>query len=160
MIDVQITNLGEVRRTFDLETKKLYKAGLAKAIRPGARDFAKAVQARAPKDKGTIQRSITVKALKSKANVSYAGFFVRFKKNYKHRGKLVEPFYAFFVHNGTVVEVDENGKRVKKKRVHRKRIDFTNTRVVIKANPFVGDAFEAMAPQVATKILQNINDML
>lgn len=154
MIDVQITNLGEVRRAFDLETKKLYKAGLAKAIRPGARDFAKAVKARAPKDKGTIQRSITVKALKSKANVSYAGFFVRLKKNYMHKGKLVEPFYAFFVHNGTVVNTDS------RKRKHRRRANFHNTSVRIKANPFVSDAFESLAPAVATKILQNINDML
>lgn len=154
MIKAEISNLGEVKKAFALGAKKFQRRSLSKVIRPGAREFAKAVKARAPQDKGVLKRSITIKATKGKADDPGAGYYVTMKKIYLYKGKKVEPFYALFVHNGTVVNTDG------RKRVHRRRTDFRNTKVRIKPNPYVRDAFDAIAPTAASKILRNIETSL
>lgn len=123
-----------------------YRKELLKAMRPGVKEMSKAVKSRAPQAKGILKRSVTIKPLKGRAKDASAGYFVAFRKIYPYKGKMTTPYYALFVHNGTVIS---QGKRK-----HRKRTIPGAQK--IKPNPFVWDAFEAKADSVGAQIITDI----
>lgn len=160
--DIHIENLGELHKQFRDIEGKLTKQGLASALRPGARIFQRAVKRLAPKRTGLLQRSIRTKLGKGRANAPYASMWVTFGKvnTSKMKAKLTakqqkgKAYYAYMVHNGTVVGA--NGRRIRSNSPSAKAQGVQR----IKPNPFVYDAFEANVQTVADKILNDIMDKL
>lgn len=161
MITIKLEGQKHLATRMKLAEESFQRKGLLKAMRPGVRDMSKAVKGRAPKDKGILKRSITIKPLKGRANDASAGYYVTFRKIYPHKGGTTTPYYALFVHNGTIV--------TQGKRKHRKprlfsrseeraymRERLANGSIRIKPNPFVWDAFEMTADGVGEKIVNDI----
>lgn len=169
-LDVKVQNLGELKRDLSRLYGKLNKKDLAKLLKPGASIFRKAVKNRAPvghgPQAGALKRAIRVRTARGKASDPYAAVDVYFAKTFTTKsGKKVKPYYALFVHNGTVAHPT--------KRKHKKPRLFSNgeerayqrqrlgeNTIRIQPNPFVADAFEAEAQRVATVILSNIENAL
>ena len=81
---------------------KLTEKELRKLLKPGAKLLQREIARLAPKRSGTLSRSIATKVYKDRSNDYGAIVYTSFKKNHKNRkGKLVEPFYNWFVENGT-----------------------------------------------------------
>ena len=126
---------------------ELLRPELLKVVRVGAKDFRKAIVSRVPQRSMALKKALRVRAHKGKNNWSWASVGVGFgKKTYKYKGKLVPPFYAIMVHNGTFV--DANGKRI---RDEKKRISQWRQR--IKPNYFLYDAFMAAFDRAAKSSL-------
>lgn len=151
--DVEVVNIAELRRDLSDLRGKMTKKELAAAIRPGAAVMRQAVKSLTPVRTGTLRRAWRIKVGRGSAKAPRATFTTYLAKTYRNKdGKPIEPFYGYFVHNGTVVS--------NKKRKHRKRVAGAEGRQKIKPNPFVAEAFEANVDRVATMILDNINNML
>lgn len=158
MLKIDVEGVGALQKDFRKVIDKLTRKDLVKIMRPGARIMAKAVKARAPRDRGYLAKSITVKAGRGKANDPRATVLVRYKsivpsKKKGKQGQLEAPYYAIMVHNGTVVTAG--------KRKHRRGATAQyGSAQRIKPNPFVYDAFEATVGQVTDKILSEISSKL
>lgn len=156
---VEIQGLGALRKDLKGIEDKLTKRELTKALKPGARIFQQAVKNLAPKRTGLLRRAIRTKGGKGKSNSPYASVWVTFGKVNTSKMKSLTAkqqkgyaYYAYMVHNGTVVGA--NGKRIRSKGV---KAQGTQR---IKPHPFVYDAFEAHAQAVADKILNDITSQL
>lgn len=164
---IEVENIAELKRDLSGIQEKLTKKDLVKAMRPGATVMRKAVRQRTPVRTGTLKKAWRTSVGRGSAKAPQATLTTYLAKNYQTRtGKMAKPYYAWFVHNGTIV--------TKRKRKHRKppwylsrtqllsyywwRLDGSSIR--IKPNPFVAEAFEANVDRVATMILDNINNML
>lgn len=156
---IEVEGLGTLQKDLKGIADKLTKKDLAKALKPGARVFQRAVKNLAPKRTGLLRRTIRTKGGKGKSNSPYASVWVTFgkvntskikgltKKQQKRRA-----YYAIMVHNGTVVGA--NGKRIRSEGA---KAQGTQR---IKPHPFVYDAFEAHVQAVADKILNDIASQL
>lgn len=161
MITIKLEGKEHLATQFKITEESLQRKSLLKAMRPGVRDMSKAVKGRAPKDKGILRRAVTIKPLKGRAKDPSAGYYVTFRKIYPHKGGTTTPYYALFVHNGTIVT---QGKRKHRKPKLYSRSEeraymrerLANGSVRIKANPFVWDAFESQAESVGDKIITDI----
>lgn len=147
---------------------ELLRPELLKVVRVGAKDFRKAIVSRAPQRSMALKKALRVRAHKGKNDRSWASVGVGFgKKTYKYKGKLVPPFYAIMVHNGTVVGAD--GKRIRFKTYKSKAYDGwselqkarqmqndrerAQSRQRIKPNYFMYDAFMAAFDKAAKATL-------
>lgn len=155
---IEVEGLGTLQKSLKAIEGKLTKKALAKVLKPGAKVLQRAVKSLAPKRTGLLQRAIRTKEGKGRSNAPYASVWVTFGKvntskikgltNKQQKGRA---YYAFMVHNGTVVGGD--GKRIRSVA----RAQGTQR---IKPNPFVYDAFEANVRAVADKILNDISSSL
>lgn len=131
--DIKVVGIEEALRNIKALQDKLSRKALIKAMRPGAKEFQKAVKREAPKRLGYLKRSAQVRVIKRKRGESKASAALAVnlnKKTYPWKGSMVKPFYAYYVHNGTPK---------------------------IRANPFVERAFTSVAERVKELILTNIN---
>ena len=163
---IEVENIAELKRDLSGIQEKLTKRDLVKAMRPGATAMRKAVQQRTPVRTGVLRKAWRIKVGRGSAKAPQATLTTYLAKNYRTRkGKMSKPYYAWFVHNGTIV--------TKGKRKHRKprlysgleelayyRQRMAEGSIRIKPNPFVAEAFEANVDRVANMILDNINNML
>lgn len=159
MLKVDVEGLGTLEKDFEQLAEKLTRKKLVSILRPGATLISKAVKAKAPRDRGYLAKSIVVKAGRGKAKDPRATVFVKYKNNVPSKkkgkeGQLEAPYYAIMVHNGTIASAG--------RRSHRRRVPAATQGQTqrIKPNPFVYDAFEDAAEQVANKILADINSNL
>lgn len=155
---IEVEGLGSLQKDLKGIADKLTKKDLARALKPGARTFQRAVKGLAPKRTGLLQRAIRTKVGKGKNNAPYASVWVTFGKVNTSKIKGLtkkqqkgQAYYALMVHNGTVVGVD--GKRIRS-------VTRAQGAQLIKPNPFVYDAFEANVRAVADKILNDISSSL
>lgn len=165
--DIELENVAELKRDLSGIQAKLTKRDLVKFMRPGATVMRKAVQQRTPARAGTLRKAWRLKVGRGSAKAPQATLTTYLAKNYRTRkGKMSKPYYAWFVHNGTIV--------TKRKRKHHKSTQdlsggqllsyywgrLTEGSIRIKPNPFVAKAFDANVDRVANMILDNINNML
>lgn len=146
--DIEVFGIDKLEKDLSSIADKMTKKELAKLIRPGAVIFQKEIKAQAPRRTGTLQRAVRVRVGRGKANDPAATVETYLAKIYvaPKSGKLVKPYYAWFVHNGTVTSKD--------KRVHRKGASVGAER--IKPNPFIARAFDAKVNEAARLILDKI----
>lgn len=164
---IEVENIAELKRNLSGIQEKLTKRDLVKAMRPGATVMRKAVRQRTPVRTGTLKKAWRTSVGRGSAKAPQATLTTYLAKNYRTRmGRMAKPYYAWFVHNGTIVS--------KKKRKHRKPPQYLSGlhllsyyrgimaegSIRIKPNPFVAEAFEANVDRVANMILDNINNML
>lgn len=164
---IEVENIAELKRNLSGIQEKLTKRDLVKAMRPGATVMRKAVRQRTPVRTGTLKKAWRTSVGRGSAKAPQATLTTYLAKNYRTRGgKMAKPYYAWFVHNGTIVS--------KKKRKHRKPPQYLSGlhllsyywgrlaegSIRIKPNPFVAEAFDANVDRVANMILTNINNML
>jgi HK97 gp10 family phage protein len=152
---IEVENIAELKRDLSGIQEKLTKKDLVKVMRPGATVMRKAAQQRTPVRTGILRKAWRIKVGRGSAKAPQATLTTDLAKNYRTRkGKMSKPYYAWFVHNGTVVTPG--------KRKHRKRVDndSQSRRQKIRPNPFVAEAFDANVDRVANMILDNINNML
>lgn len=147
--DIEVMGIASLRKDLSGIADKMNKKDLAKLLRKGAVIFQKEIKAQAPVRTGTLKKSVRVRVAKGKASDPRATVETYFAKTYAppKGGKLVKPYYAWFVHNGTVTSIG--------KRRHRKGASQGEQR--IKPNPFVWRAFEAKVEAAAQAILDNIS---
>ena len=157
---IEIVGLGSLEKDLRNLRDKITKKELAKMIRPGANIIKKAVDARTPVDTGVGKKALTVKVARGKKDDPYATLLVTFGKvrmlKGKYNGEKIRPYYLYFVHNGTVVGV-KNRKHRRSTMEARLKL---GGRVGIRPRPFVYEAFEAKAQEVADVILTKIENSL
>lgn len=160
--DFEVLNVGQLVKDLKGIEDKLTKKKLVEIIRPGAKQLQQEVKSQAPKRTGTLRSAIRIKVGRGKTNAPSATIQTYLAKTYQtKKGKKVKPYYAWFVHQGTVAH---HGKRK-----HRKprlysgleelaylRQRMTEGSVRIKPNPFVARAFDAKVDEVAATILNRI----
>ena len=147
--DIEVTGIASLQKDLRGIADKMTKKDLAKFLRKGAVLFQKEIQAQAPVRTGTLKRAVRVRVARGKASDPRATVETYFAKTYTppKGGKMVKPYYAWFVHNGTVTSVG--------KRRHRRGASQGAQR--IKPNPFVWRAFESKVDAAAQKILETIS---
>lgn len=161
MIEIEVENLGEFKKAMDKAVDKVQRQELLKILRPTARILLNAIKARTPVRTGFLKRTMKVKAMRGKNNSPYAAYMVGpgevKRKDSKKKDKA---YYGIMVHNGTIVVPGE-------KRSHKSRTEAEDRRRLqaggrerIKPNPWVDEAFEQTAQQMADKILNDIADKL
>lgn len=170
---VEIVGERAVRQQLNAKADSLLRPSLLKGLRVGARVIRKEVAKRTPKRSGALLRALRVRAHRGKNDVSWASVGVSFGKNtYLNKGKMVKPFYAIMVHNGTVIGKD--GKRVRLKsykakaydgwsdmqKARQRQADKANAKQRIKPNPFVYDAFIESYGPAAEATLEKFKKML
>lgn len=146
-VDVEVVGIGSLEKDLRKMYKSLNRKDLLKLMRPSANRLVKAIKAEAPVRKGYLRNAIKLKALRGKDTDPFATLMTTMAKTYPHKGKLVTPYYAYFVHNGTVTS---DGIRK-----HRKGASVGAQR--IKPNPFVERAYDAHIDEVGSKILEAID---
>lgn len=162
--DINIIGLGELKGDLHSIADKLTRAQLIKFLQPGAKLFRQAVRNRAPVDEGDVKKSLRVRAAKGAAKEPKAAVTVYLAKVARGpKGEKVKPYWAWFVHNGTLAAS-------KKKRKHHKPRLYSNTEKLayvferggyrIKPNPFVYEAFEMTVQKAADIILSTIGNSL
>lgn len=136
------------------------KKTLQKILRKGAQIIAKDIKARAPVDKGWIKKSVRVAQMNTKGVDQHLNYKIYLAKVYPYKRKwqslfrsgittgITNPFYAWFVHNGTVTSQG----------VRKHRAGASVGRERIKANPFIADAWEAKADEAADYVTEEINN--
>ena len=146
--DIEVFGIDKLEKDLSSIADKMTKKELAKLIRPGAVIFQKEMKAQAPRRTGTLQKAVRVRIGRGKASDLAATVETYLAKMYvaPKSGKLVKPYYAWFVHNGTVTSKD--------KRAHRKGASVGAER--IKPNPFIARAFDAKVNEAARLILDKI----
>ena len=146
--DIEVFGIDKLEKDLSSIADKMTKKELAKLIRPGAVIFQKEIKAQAPRRTGTLQKAVRVRIGRGKASDLAATVETYLAKMYvaPKSGKLVKPYYAWFVHNGTVTSKD--------KRAHRKGASVGAER--IKPNPFIARAFDAKVNEAARLILDKI----
>lgn len=155
--DIEVEGLGELQRDLSKIYGKLNRKGLAKLMRPGAQKFRKAILQRVPVRSGALKRGLKVRTAKGKNDDPKATVYVSFSgKTAKRKGKMVPPYYGYFLENGTVIG--------QKNRPHRRSTIEERLarggRMGIQPRPFVWPAFEATYQQAADAILDNIEKSL
>lgn len=159
--DIEIQNLGALRRDLTALADKMTKRELVPILRPGAKVMQKAIKQRTPVRKGLLKRAVKVKVGKGKATAPYATLMTYFKGSKKPEGKKKGPeTYGWFIHNGVVNFGTRRNKRVGAHSEANRERALARGGYRIKPEPFVYDAFEANAQKVATEILQKIEEML
>lgn len=144
--DFEVLNVGRLVKDLKGIEDKLTKKKLVEIIRPGAKKLQQEVKAQAPKRTGTLRSAIRIKVGRGKANAPSATIQTYLAKTYQTKKGKVKPYYAWFVHQGTVAS--------NKQRKHRKGASSGEQR--IKPNPFVERAFDAKVDEVAATILNRI----
>lgn len=156
MIEFEVENLGEFKKAMDKAVGKVQRQELLKILRPTARILLTAIKARTPVRTGFLKRTMKVKAMRGKNNFPYAAYMVGpgevKRKDSKKKDKA---YYGIMVHNGTIVVPNQ---RRKHRAYVRQRIAAGKVR--IKPNPWIDEAFEQTARQMADKILNDIADKL
>lgn len=148
---ISVEGLGALQKDLKNIYGKLNKKELAKMLRPGANILRKEVKSRAPRRTGTLKNAVRVRTARGKAKDPTATLDVYFGKNYTTKsGKKVKPYYALFVHNGTIAT---EGKRKHRKINSEQR---SSQRQRIKPNPFVYEAFEAAVERAAQAVFDKI----
>lgn len=139
--DIEVLGVKALQRELTAKADTLLRPSLLKGLRAGAKVIRKEMSRRTPKRKGALLRALRVRAHRGKNDVSWASVGISYgKSTYLYKGKMVKPFYAHMVHNGTIV--GEDGKRIKNAKL---RIEKGKQR--IKPNPWIYDAFmEAYGP--------------
>lgn len=155
--NIEVEGLGQLQKDLSGIKDKLTKKELQAILRPGIKVMQRAIKQRAPVRTGALKRAIRVKAGKGRANAPYASMWTAFGKTVKNReGKMVPPYYGYFLENGTVIG--------QKNRPHRRSTIEQRLarggRMGIQPRPFVWPAFEATYQQVADVILDNIEKSL
>lgn len=142
MPTIEVVGLGELQADLSRIQSKLLRKNLLKLIRPGAQRLRKAVAQRAPVHSGGLLRSLRIRVTRGKNNLPYAGYYVDFGPKAKNprNGKMVKPYWAIMVHNGTLDKKTRNQR--------------------IKPNPFIYEAYEATSQEAADIVLQNIERQL
>lgn len=147
--NIEVFGIASLERDLRGIANKMNKKDIAKILRPGAQLFQKEIRSQAPVRTGTLQKAVRVRVARGRASDPTATVETYFAKTYvaPKSGKLVKPYYAWFVHNGTVTS--------KGRRVHRKGASVGARR--IRPNPFVARAFEAKVDEAARVILEKIS---
>ena len=148
---IEVENLGALEKQLKGISGRFTKAELVPVLKPGARTLQRAIKALAPKRTGLLKQSIRVKVGKGRSTNPYATVWTTFGK-VKTKKLKGEAYYAYMVHNGTVVGRD--GKRIRAKSAKAAGAQR------IKPNPFVYNAFEANVQNVANTILSEIASKL
>lgn len=100
--DFEVVGLGSMTGNMRSLYEKLTQKELRKILKSGAQILRKEVSRLAPRRTGTLQQSVVTKVAKDRDNNYGAVVYTTFKKNYKNRnGKITEPFYSWFLENGT-----------------------------------------------------------
>lgn len=156
--DIEVEGLGELKRDLSKIYDNLNKRGLVKFMRPGAQKFRKAILQRVPVRSGALKRSLKVRVGKGKKDDPKATIYVSFSgKTAKNReGKMVRPFYGYFLENGTVV--GQKNRKHRRSTIEQRLA--RGGRIGIQPRPFVWPAFEATYQQAADVILSNIEKSL
>lgn len=157
---VEVLGVKALQRELTVKADALLRPSLLKGLRAGAKVIRKEMSRRTPKRKGALLRALRVRAHRGKNDVSWASVGISYgKSTYLNKGKMVKPFYAHMVHNGTVIGKD--GKRVRFKsykakaydgwsdmqKAWQRNADKANAKQRIKPNPWIYDAFmEAYGP--------------
>lgn len=138
MQTIEVEGLGALHADLSKMRDKLTRKDLLKIIRPGAQRLRKAILQRAPMRSGGIRSSLRVRAGRGKNDEPYANIYVDYAEKAKspRDGKMVKPYWAIMVHNGT--------------------LDRKTGAQKIKPNPFIFEAFESTREEAAATILQNI----
>lgn len=147
-VDIQVQNIGSLRRDMNELAKRLIKPELVKILRPGANTMRKAIIARVPVRRGVLKKAVKVKVGRSPNDAPRATLMVTFAdevKLNKADTKGAYTFHGLFVHNGTVERMRKKNRRYTGK---------------IKPNPFIFDAFEAEIQKIADQTLNDINNSL
>ena len=143
-VDVEVVGIGSLEKDLRKMYNSLNRKDLLKLMRPSANRL---VKAEAPVRKGYLRNAIKLKALRGKDTDPFATLMTTMAKTYPYKGEVVKPYYAYFVHNGTVAS---DGIRK-----HRKGASVGAQR--IKPNPFVERAYDAHIDEVGSKILESID---
>lgn len=145
-VDVDVVGIGSLEKDLRKMYKSLNRKDLLKLMRPSANRLVKAIKAEAPVRKGYLRNAIKLVAWRGKNDAPSATLVTTMAKTYPYKGKQVKPYYAWFVHNGTVTSAG--------KRKHRKGAAVGAQR--IKPNPFVERAYDAQIDDVGVRILEAI----
>ena len=164
-VDVEVQNLGSLTKDLSACAEKMTRKELAPLLKPGARQFQKAVKERTPKRTGRLSSAIKVKVGKSASSSPYANvltYFGRVGKKFEGRGRWGSGVasYGFFIHNGVVQYSTKGNKRKGAHSAANREKALARHGWRIKPEPFVYEAFEANVAQVATTILNRIEDSL
>lgn len=153
-VKVEVTKTDSLRGVEESIGKKTLK----KILRKGAQIIAKDIKARAPVDKGWIKKSVRVAPMNTKGVDKHLNYKIYLAKVYPYKRKwksllssgittgVTNPFYAWFIHNGTVAS---DG-------VRKHRAGASVGRERIKANPFISDAWDAKADEAADYVVDEI----
>lgn len=145
-LDVEVIGIATLEKDMRKMYSSINRKDLLKLMRPPANRLVKAIKAEAPVRKGYLRKAIKLVAWKGKNDEPFATLVTTMAKTYPYEGKRVKPYYAWFVHNGTVTS---EGKRK-----HRKGAAVGAQR--IKPNPFVERAYDAQIDDVGIRILEAI----
>lgn len=164
-LKAEVIGLGALNKDLSALAEKMHKKALEPLLKPGAKQMQQAVKQRTPLRTGSLCSAVKVKAGKGKATEPYANMLThigKIGKKFERSGRWGSGIasYGFFIHNGVV---QYSTKRNKRKGAHSaanrdKALARHGWR--IKPEPFVYEAFEANVEQVATSILNRIDDSL
>lgn len=146
-LDVQVVGIAALEKDMRKMYSSINRKDLLKLMRPPTNRLVKAIKTEAPVRKGYLRQAIKVAAMRGKNDAPSATLMTTFAKTYPHKGKMVKPYYAWFVHNGTVTG---GGSRK-----HRKGASVGA--IKIKANPFIERAYNSTIDEVATRIIDAID---
>ena len=146
-LDVEVVGIATLEKDMRKMYSNINRKDLLKLMRPPANRLVKAIKAEAPVRKGYLRKAIKLVAWRGKNDAPSATLVTTMAKTYPYKGAQTKPYYAWFVHNGTVTS---EGKRK-----HRKGAAVGTQR--IKPNPFVERAYDAHIDEVGSNILDAIN---
>lgn len=160
-LDIDIEGMETLLRRFANLDNAMQKKTLLRALRRGSRELTKAVRARAPKDRGYTKKAVKVTALRANDDPRHAVVAVKFGKTVPLRnGKMVSPYYAYFVHNGTV-DPRRPRKSHKADRFGNYRYDMNKGGIRgLRSNPFVADAFEAASQNTVNEFAAELKKQM
>lgn len=145
-LDIEVVGIESVEKDMRQMYNSLNRKDLLQLMRAPTNKLVKSLKAEAPVRKGYLRQAIKVAAARGRNDEPTATLLTGFKKTYPFKGKMVKPFYAWFIHNGTVIS--------EKPRIHRAGASVGSQR--IKPNPFVWRAYEATIDDVGEGIINEI----
>ena len=146
-LDVEVVGIASLEKDMRKMYNSINRKDLLKLMRPPANKLVKAIKAEAPVRKGYLRKAIKLIAWRGKNDAPSATLVTTMAKTYPYKGRQVKPYYAWFVHNGTVTSAG--------KRKHRKGAAIGAQR--IKPNPFIERAYDAQIDEVGNRILEAID---
>ena len=145
-LDIEVVGIASLEQDMRQMYNSLNRKDMLKLMRAPTNKLVNALKTEAPVRKGYLRQAIKVAAARGRNDAPNATLLTGFKKTYPFKGKMVKPYYAWFVHNGTV---NSGGTRK-----HRAGASVGTQR--IKPNPFVSRAYEATIDDVGKNIIDQI----
>ena len=156
--DVAIYGAKELERKLRALPKKVAGKVIRKAVRAGSKVIKVQVVANAPRDEGTLAKSIKVRAAKRRHKGSVGMVVQTAEGDYKG-----ETFYGAMVHQGHKIGKRATnasiGLRKRKRRTVNDRFDIqdkNDSRTEVPANPFMSKAFDSKKDEAAKVIVDTI----